>query len=30
SQRHWQHALPPRARVQHERINLTFRVIRPA
>lgn len=30
SQRHWQHALPPRARVQQERINLTFRVIRPA
>jgi alkylated DNA repair dioxygenase AlkB len=28
SQRHWQHALPPRARVQQERINLTFRVIR--
>jgi len=30
SQRHWQHALPPRARVWQERINLTFRVIRPA
>jgi alkylated DNA repair dioxygenase AlkB len=30
SQRHWQHALPPRARVRQERINLTFRVIRPA
>ncbi len=30
SQRHWQHALPPRARVVAERINLTFRVIRPA
>ena len=30
SQRHWQHALPPRARVSQERINLTFRVIRPA
>jgi alkylated DNA repair dioxygenase AlkB len=30
SQRHWQHALPPRARVISERINLTFRVIRPA
>ena len=29
SQRHWQHALPPRARVVTERINLTFRVIRP-
>ena len=29
SQRHWQHALPPRARVRHERINLTFRVIQP-
>jgi alkylated DNA repair dioxygenase AlkB len=29
SQRHWQHALPPRARVVAERINLTFRVIRP-
>jgi alkylated DNA repair dioxygenase AlkB len=29
SQRHWQHALPPRARVRQERINLTFRVIRP-
>jgi alkylated DNA repair dioxygenase AlkB len=29
SQRHWQHALPPRARVSQERINLTFRVIRP-
>ena len=29
SQRHWQHALPPRARVISERINLTFRVIRP-
>jgi alkylated DNA repair dioxygenase AlkB len=28
SQIHWQHALPPRARVQQERINLTFRVIR--
>ena len=30
SQRNWQHALPPRARVSQERINLTFRVIRPA
>ena len=29
SQRHWQHALPPRARVMAERINLTFRVIQP-
>ena len=28
SQSHWQHALPPRARVVAERINLTFRVIR--
>ena len=28
SQRHWQHALPPRAHVVAERINLTFRVIR--
>ena len=28
SQNHWQHALPPRARVVAERINLTFRVIR--
>ena len=28
SQRHWQHALPPRAHVVSERINLTFRVIR--
>ena len=30
SQRHWQHALPPRARVVAERVNLTFRVIRRA
>ncbi len=30
SQRHWQHALPPRARVMAERINLTFRVIQPS
>lgn len=30
TQHHWQHALPPRARVVAERINLTFRVIRPA
>ena len=29
SQRNWQHALPPRAHVVAERINLTFRVIRP-
>lgn len=28
SQRHWQHALPPRLRRQGERINLTFRRIR--
>jgi alkylated DNA repair dioxygenase AlkB len=28
SQNHWQHALPPRARVVAERINLTVRVIR--
>jgi alkylated DNA repair dioxygenase AlkB len=28
TQRHWQHALPPRARVVAERLNLTFRVIR--
>ena len=30
TQRHWQHALPARARVGSERINLTFRCIRPA
>jgi alkylated DNA repair dioxygenase AlkB len=30
TQRHWQHALPARARVGCERINLTFRRIRPA
>lgn len=30
SQQHWQHALPARARVQTERINLTFRVIQPS
>ena len=30
SQRHWQHALPARARVVAERVNLTFRVIRRA
>ncbi len=29
TQRHWQHALPVRARVSSERINLTFRLIRP-
>ncbi|MFZ9832206.1 MAG: alpha-ketoglutarate-dependent dioxygenase AlkB, partial [Vulcanococcus sp.] len=29
TQRHWQHALPARARVMTERINLTFRVIQP-
>ena len=29
TQHHWQHALPPRARVVAERINLTFRVIQP-
>ena len=29
SQQHWLHALPVRARVQTERINLTFRVIQP-
>ena len=28
TQQHWQHALPPRARVVAERLNLTFRVIR--
>lgn len=30
SQRHWQHALPQRARLLTERINLTFRVIKPS
>ena len=30
SQQHWQHALPVRARVRAERINLTFRVIQPS
>lgn len=30
TQHHWQHALPARARVGSERINLTFRCIRPA
>lgn len=29
SQRHWQHGLPSRTRVQRQRLNLTFRVIRP-
>lgn len=29
SQRHWQHALPQRLRLQGERLNLTFRRIRP-
>ena len=29
SQRHWQHGLPTRARVQEQRLNLTYRVIRP-
>ena len=28
TQRHWQHALPARARVTGERINLTFRLVR--
>ncbi|MFZ9850438.1 MAG: alpha-ketoglutarate-dependent dioxygenase AlkB family protein [Vulcanococcus sp.] len=30
SQRHWQHALPERLRLQGERINLTFRRIQPS
>ena len=30
SQRHWQHALPQRLRLQGERINLTFRRIQPS
>ena len=30
TQQNWQHALPSRARVQTERINLTFRVIQPS
>lgn len=30
TQRHWQHALPQRRRVTSERINLTFRLVRPA
>ena len=29
TQRHWQHALPARARVSSERINLTFRLLCP-
>ena len=29
TQRHWQHALPERRRLSSERINLTFRLIRP-
>ena len=29
TQRHWQHALPPRQRVREERLNLTFRLISP-
>lgn len=29
TQCHWQHALPVRARVSSERINLTFRLLRP-
>lgn len=29
SQRHWQHGLPSRTRVQRQRLNLTYRVIRP-
>lgn len=29
SQRHWQHGLPSRTRVQQQRLNLTFRLIRP-
>lgn len=30
TQRHWQHALPRRLRVHAPRLNLTFRVVRPA
>jgi len=30
TQRHWQHALPRRLRVQQPRLNLTFRVVRSA
>ncbi|MGA0988951.1 MAG: alpha-ketoglutarate-dependent dioxygenase AlkB family protein [Vulcanococcus sp.] len=30
TQAHWQHALPARARVRTERINLTFRLIQPS
>jgi alkylated DNA repair dioxygenase AlkB len=29
TQRHWQHALPRRRRVSTERLNLTFRLVRP-
>lgn len=29
TQRHWQHALPARRRITTERINLTFRLVRP-
>ena len=30
TQRHWQHGLPSRTRVTRQRLNLTYRVIRPA
>lgn len=30
SQRHWQHGLPQRLRLQGERLNLTFRLIQPS
>jgi alkylated DNA repair dioxygenase AlkB len=30
TQRHWQHALPRRRRISAERLNLTFRVVRPS
>ena len=30
TQRHWQHALPRRRRVRSERLNLTFRLVRPS
>jgi alkylated DNA repair dioxygenase AlkB len=30
TQRHWQHQLPRRRRLRQERINLTFRLVRPA
>jgi alkylated DNA repair dioxygenase AlkB len=29
TQKYWLHQVPPRLRVKAERINLTFRVIRP-